>query len=279
MKEKHNLLWEFALKSADQNIIRKFELNIEHNKEILIALREHNSLKSVSCRSICLLANLCWCSIYMYIFICIYLIRYTSRHWLKLFLYRCVLYLIQMIQSVFVFVVVIALFLYNVHKHNFYLFPANGLLFAVSVSLYANIVVSLYYLHSAMCQSVTYTLTYNCAPCVKTLSEVARIALLKFETEKNSKQKPNFWNNWTLLLDVEHCKSKCFALCTNYVYQIHRLSIWRSVTQSLKICLTFLFPQTIKHKFLRSFDWKCWIFSLLIYVRVCVWIETMKLQQ
>lgn len=126
--------------------------------------------------------------IYIYMYICIYLIRYTSRHWLKLFLYRCVLYLIQMIQSVFVFVVVIVLFLYNVHKHNFYLFSANGL-FAVSVSLYANIVVSLYYLHSAMCQSVTYTLTYNCAPCVKTLSEVARIALMKFETEKKFKTK------------------------------------------------------------------------------------------
>lgn len=89
-----------------------------------------------------------------------------------------------MIHTVFVFVVV-AIAFFRQYPQAKFLPVLLQMDYFVSVNLYGNVIVSLYYLHFAMCQSVTYTLTYNRAPCLKFLFvERNTVRSRKIQTEQ-----------------------------------------------------------------------------------------------
>lgn len=174
--------------------------------------------------------------------IIIYLIRYTSRHWLSIFLYRWALYLNRSKWNVFYFK------LFTVAKLGFrcpFCYSRVRILFFSWIfklkleNMYA--VVSLAkMLHSTNRWGVTTTLTMF----VRLFVFVSQTALSKFaprftinaKQNKTNQRKKNVPNRSSLCWLLTVCE-KLFIFFVQlhfvrYVYQMHRLSIWRSITQS-----------------------------------------------
>lgn len=192
----------------------------------------------------------------------IYLIRYTSRHWLNFFIPLSTLFnsMISLCLSPF---------FYNFNTHNATFFSDRNLLFPIKLvlsGLYCclgrmSVLLWAWNLHKASLihsqynrtpsLKVFFSFNFVCF-CSRTALSIlhSRPCLTKMETKIKTKEtKRRTFQNDSNFVALNTVTSDCFALCAICVPNSPRLFIWRSVTQShCKKEFSFLFAQTIKQK-------------------------------